>query len=212
MEFAGFGDRLLRAIIFWAAAALTYFLMPHLTFFGTNYMPYTTLDDAIPFLPWTSLIYFTLYPQVFVAFALAGNRLILNKLFLVYMIAMGLLAFGYWLFPTVHEYRPNLDGLSLYGFERVVQWLRSLDVSGNQFPSGHAIYSMIGPVFYLAMGHSKSGFFLLLWSILLALSAITTKQHNAMDVFFSWPLAILLGLIFGKIVLKSFKRFGPKQA
>lgn len=210
MEPASRTDRTLKAIIVWVGALITYFSVPNLLVLGTNRMPYTTLDDIIPFLPWTLIIYVTLYFQVWIVFLCARNRIILKKLFLVYMIATAFMTVVYWTFPTIHEYRPSLDGLSLFGFERIVQILRGFDVNGNQFPSGHAVYSLIGPIFYLAMGYKKRGWLLVVWSILLALSAITTKQHNAIDILISWPFAFLGGWLFGKSALRELKRFGSK--
>jgi membrane-associated phospholipid phosphatase len=198
------------ALLFWLLAGATYFIIPYLAFFKPSVMPYMTLDEIIPFWPWTALIYFTLYLQVFVVFFSAPYERILKKLFWAYMAAMGILSGFYLLLPSTHNFPASHLSPPLDCFDDLVVWLRRIDFVTNQFPSGHVIYSLSGPIFYLAIGRYKTGLPLLIWGIIISVSALTVKQHNAVDALAALPIAILIGLIFGRIAFKSLKRFGPK--
>lgn len=190
-------EKFLAIIVFWIMAAVTYFATPKLIFFKPDVMPFVRLDYVIPFWSWTVLIYLTLYAQVTLVFLTVKNRIILRNLFWAYMISGLILAGFYLLIPTTHNYPPPVHHCKNY-LDEVVLWLRRADVAANQFPSGHALFSMLGPFFLLSAGRYRKGLLFLIWGILVALSTLTVKQHNVVDVVAGVFFAFAFGYLFGE--------------
>ncbi|MDP1719271.1 MAG: phosphatase PAP2 family protein, partial [bacterium] len=191
-----FREKAAAVVIFWIMAAATYFIIPKIIFFRPDMMPFVRLDYVIPFWSWTVLIYLTLYAQVSLIFLTVKDRVILNHLFWAYMISGLILAGFYFLIPTTHNYPPSVSHCS-NSLDRAAVWLRHTDIAANQFPSGHALFSLLGPFFLLSAGRYKKGIPFLLWGILITISTLTVKQHNVVDVVAGAFFAIAFGYLFG---------------
>ncbi len=196
MEAPRFREKAVAAIIFWVMAAATYFVIPRVMFFQPSAMPFVSLDHAVPFLSWTILVYMSLYAQVTVMFFVIKNRVVLNHLFWAYLISGVLLGGFYLLIPTTHNYPLPVSHCNNC-LDSMVLWLRRTDVAANQFPSGHALFSLLGPCFLLAAGRYKKGILFLLWGALITISTLTVKQHNVVDVVAGAFFAIAFGYLFG---------------
>jgi hypothetical protein len=76
----------------------------------------------------------------------------------------------------------------------------NFDSGNNTFPSQHINLSALCGLVLLHSGYKRSGKLLLLWSVLIAASTLTTKQHFQIDI----PAALLLAS-------KVNRRFGTLQ-
>lgn len=200
-EPANFRQKARALIIFWFIAAATYFIIPKILFITPVMMPYMPMEEGIPFLSWSVLIYLTLYFQVSLMFLLVKERLLLGGLFWAYMFCGGVLSAFYFFFPTVHNFPAPVNCCQNWTDSMVV-WLRSTDIAANQFPSGHTLFCMVGPAFLLATGQRKLGWAFFSWGLLISISTLTVKQHNALDVIFGILLALYIGYVFGRSCLK----------
>lgn len=190
-------EKFLAIITFWIMAAVTYFIVPKIILYKPDVMPFVKLDHAIPFWSWTVLIYLTLYAEVSLIFLTVKNRVILSHLFWAYMISGLILGIFYFLIPTTHNYPPSVSRCRDY-LDEVAVWLRRTDIAANQFPSGHVLFSMLGPFFLLAAGRYRKGTIFLLWGVLISLSTLTVKQHNVVDVVAGVFFAFAFGYLFGE--------------
>ena len=90
-----------------------------------------------------------------------------------------------------------------------MEFIRYIDVPTNALPSGHVVYSMMGPIFllkYSQEGTRKRDIRLFIIGSLIALSTLTTKQHHFPDLFTGLALAWLIGTCFGanaKLLVES---------
>jgi membrane-associated phospholipid phosphatase len=148
-------------------------------------LPLTELEQRIPFLPWTVWIYWSgilMIPSVFWM-----NRCIvsLNKHLYSFLVTVFLACAFFAVYPTTYprELYPlpaGLDPYTLAAFE----FLRRMDSPANCLPSLHvALPFVIAPGFLEDRLYHPWPFLLIFsWSVLLAASTLTTKQHYLWDV------------------------------
>lgn len=190
-------EKLVALIVFWVMAGTTYIFIPRVLLFQAETTPFHQLDRIIPFLSWTIVIYLTLYPQVILIFFSTRNRLVLRNLFWAYMIGGLLLSFFYFFLPTTHNYPPPVTHCRSW-FDGWALWLRATDVAANQFPSGHAFFSLLGPFLLLSAGRYRKAIPFLIWGVLISASTLTVKQHNLIDMvaggLFAWAFGYMFGM------------------
>lgn len=197
MPIATWRDSAKAALIFWLIAGVTYFLIPKIIFFQPDTVPFLGLDRKIPFVCWSVLIYLSLYFEVTIIFFLSRNNEVLKRLFWAYVVAGALLSLFYLFLPTTHNY-PDPVADRTDTLATLVLFVRQADVRANQFPSGHALFSILGPALFLATGRYWRGSIFLFWGVLISVSALTVKQHNFYDVAAGAILALFLGYLFGE--------------
>lgn len=190
-------DKVKALIVFWLMASMTYIIIPKILIFEADTTPFHHLDQAIPFLSWTIAIYLTLYLQVTLVFFTVRNRGVLRKLFWAYMLGGLLLSFFYFFLPTTHNY-PSPVAECRNCFDRGVLWLRATDIAANQFPSGHAFFSLLGPFLLISAGRYWKGTFFMIWAVLITASTLTVKQHNIVDMAAGGFFAMAFGYLFGE--------------
>ncbi len=204
-------DRAKAAIVFWLMAGATYFFIPRIIFFQPETVPFVGLDHKIPFVCWSVLIYLSLYFQVTIVFFLSRNSQVLKRLFWAYMTGGALLGLFYLLVPTIHNYpNPVADRADFPAL--LVLWLRHADVPANQFPSGHAMFSILGPAVLLSSGRYWRGGTFMLWGALISVSALTVKQHNFYDVAAGAAIAMAIGYLFGESCPRPIKKITSRPS
>lgn len=186
---------LIGTIAFFIGAAL-YLFTNHYPFSEPRLLPFTALDQAIPFLPWTVWIYTSEYSFFIVIYLICRSTVNLNKYFyaLVGLQIVSSIIFMIW--PTTyprHLYPLPADLDSLTAF--VFTTLRNGDYPNNCAPSLHVSSVILSSLLFLNEQREKLPFFLS-WGILITLSTLTTKQHYIFDVVTGLLMAGIFHVIF----------------
>lgn len=151
-------------VIYWA-------LNDHLS---PRYDLSTPLDRAIPFLPWTIVIYFSFYLLLLVA-AWVSEAEEFVRLFVALLAANLCCYLGFVAF-TAHYPRPALAEITPL-WRPVYANMYGSDAPGNTFPSIHVASTMIVG---LRLGRRHLGW--MIWAVAIAVSTLTVKQHFLVDV------------------------------
>lgn len=143
-----------------------------------SYLPLTSMDRAVPLLPWTLVIYLSDY--VFILFVLLQLKRLEDFSSAYYrMIAGIMMSFAVFLiFPTVYP-RPVVPAEPVWS--DVFSFLHFLDQPTNCFPSLHVSMTLIAAASLPGFRPSLrwGGY---LWAAAICLSTLTTKQHYVLDV------------------------------
>lgn len=129
----------------------------------------SVIDRAIPFLPWTIVVYLSQFAFLFLALWLQTDSRALTRAFAAIAVATLLSCAVFVVWPTTIA-RPSVESVA---FDAL--WL--FDVPSNCFPSLHVALAAIAAAFWprrRAVG--------VVWAVAIALSTLTTKQHYAVDV------------------------------
>ncbi len=138
-------------------------------------LPFIWGEDCIPFLPWTFIIYLSLFIQYFVVIRRIPQKA-LGILVYRFLWMMGIALLFFIVAPI--EY-PRY----LYPGNGFVNLFRMIDASGNCFPSLHVVETL-----FLAACYSffeKNIFYrvgMWLWAVVIIFSVLTTKQHYLVDI------------------------------
>jgi fatty acid desaturase/membrane-associated phospholipid phosphatase len=153
------------------------------------------LDGAVPFLPWTWLVYVSFYLLLPLAawWAPPGEYV---KTLAAVLTANVVCWFGFVLFPA-HYPRPSLEGVEPQWLQQALASMWADDLPGNTFPSIHVATSMLVA---LRLKQVRGGFGWVLWAVAIAVSTLTVKQHFVVDVVAGLLLALAVNALF----------FGPR--
>ena len=152
------------------------------------------LDEQIPFVPWTILIYLGCYVFWIINYII-GCRQDREKAFRFMgadLFAKLVCLLCFLAFPTTNV-RPVIEGNSIW--EELMRMLYHVDAADNLFPSMHCLTSAF--CFISVRGNEKVPKWYKAASLLMAagicISTLTTRQHVLIDVFagvflseFSW--------------------------
>jgi len=145
------------------------------------------LDSAIPFLPWTLIIYMSLYFMGFVGAVLCEGQEFCRLL--VAVIAVDMICFGLFVVFTSHYPRPDISGLKGTMWHWMFATLYASDDPGNTFPSIHVALALMAG---WRMRLHKGGKLWVVWGVLVALSTLTVKQHYVADVVAGCAVAMVV--------------------
>jgi len=173
-----------------ALQSLLYFGIGHAHLARSTELLRTPLDDAIPFLHWTSWFYLPIYAAIFVICIVGfrSRRLYKRALMAVLVVAV-VGAAGHILIaaeyprPVLH---PPYGSLSTW----FMAFVQSIDPPGNVFPSLHVAQTST-LAFLLHRDRPRLGTVTIVMAALLALSTLTTKQHFIADVISGYALAFV---------------------
>jgi membrane-associated phospholipid phosphatase len=186
----------------WIAAALWYAAFSALyTFTGRFHLraPATfelwLPDRLIPFIDWTIWVYASQFLLLYGCFLGVNSARTVSRL--VYAISLAsLLAFCVFLiYPT--EFPRSLEakeGSTTFAF----RFLYSIDSAANCFPSLHVALAWLSAL-SLRDERRKAGALAIVWSTLISVSTLTTKQHYFADLVGGGGLALLCRWLIGKI-------------
>jgi membrane-associated phospholipid phosphatase len=156
----------------------------------------TTIDQNIPFLPWTIWIYVSGLIYMPIAYHFNRSVVSINKHAYTFSSLVILSSTIFWFYPTVYprELFPVPDSTNEPTY-LLLTWIRQIDSPTNCTPSLH-----VSIAYLLALGFreiSKKYFpWIFLWASLIALSTLTVKQHYVVDVLAGIAVAILLHFLF----------------
>jgi hypothetical protein len=194
------GTMIFMAIFFWS-----YFWVLRNPMFPTMVMPWTGLDEWIPFTPLAFAVYASLWVYVSLPPALLGNLRMLTH-YGQWMAAMCVLCLGiFWLLPT---------GVPSAGIDwrlyPSMALIKDADAAGNACPSLH-VASAVFSAFWLdrvcaavavpGILRCLSGAYCLaiLWSTL------ATRQHVIIDVL----VGAIVGIVFAVLSLRHARVMAP---
>jgi len=165
------------------------------TFYGPFELPKLFYEDQIPLIPETTLVYLSLFLYVVIS-SLLLPRHALNQAAIIFMYILIFHTLVFIFFPTIY---PRSELASQTGiFNWIMNTIHTLDAPRNCFPSLH-----VSLPFTLAFVWKKIdkrvGNIFIFWSILIAISTLTTKQHYILDVFG----AIFISFLLVKIKFKN---------
>lgn len=168
-----------------------YFLSSVLHLGIPGYFILTQIDHAVPYLPWTSVIYIMMYPLLFWIFYELQNFENQNKLLYSFCILMVISNLIFFMYPVIYprEFYPlpyeNNLGVNL------LRTIRFIDRPVNCFPSLH-VSSLFLFSFSLWTESRKKFFVSLIFTLLISVSTMTTKQHYFLDVIAGIVLSTLI--------------------
>jgi membrane-associated phospholipid phosphatase len=191
-------------------AALMYIGSNRFHLFEPQLLTYTSLDQAIPFVPWTFWIYASEYLFFFAIYLSLKSEHTMNRYIYSFFTlqTVSVLIFIFWPttfprddFPLIRE---TMDALTFAGFSA----LRATDSPASCAPSLHvsSVYLSSMMLLYEGQKHSRTLFKIFFgWATLIALSTLTTKQHYIIDLVTGFGMAVLVLSLFKSIQFRESK-------
>ena len=156
----------------------------------------TYLDSVIPALPFTVLIYISIFIVVFMPYFIVKNKERFKAVAKSFLIGMFIGYFTFLVLP-IKVIRAEIVNPDL--FSKMLQILYSHDFPYNSFPSLHVGLSMLSA---LIINHENKswGKVMLIWAVLIAISTLTTKQHTLVDVIGGLAVAMFSYWVYKKLI------------
>lgn len=171
------------AIFSWYAL---YFLPAVIPTFPESQWPLLSFEKKIPFMEWTGLVYVSIFIQIILAF-LIMNKEILGKAVLGCILIETVHSFFFFIAPSNYP-RIGINPLGGWAWWYDLLWL--IDKPNNCFPSVHVgIAFMAG--FAMLRQNRPLGTIFIIWTILICISTLTTKQHYLLDILAGAAIALL---------------------
>jgi membrane-associated phospholipid phosphatase len=159
-------------------------------------VPSTAIDLAIPFLPWTTSIYLSLFALIVVVPWTLRERGALNA-YAGGILLMGAVAATVFVIWPTHVELPALPADPLY------RAMRSADVINNACPSLHAAMIVFAVLTAIVQLSKRATICVGLWSILVMLSTLTTGQHVVIDLLAGTLLGGVTFLVVGRRIVTA---------
>lgn len=148
-------------------------------------------DRLAPFWPWTVWIYFSEYVIFLFAYIQLKNNYNVMKYFYSYMAILIFSSICFVIFPVTFprdHYPVNLVESGFSGL--ALNYLRDvLDTPANCFPSLHVSTCFISAFCFWTECKKKFSLYFL-WSMLVAMSTMTTKQHYFIDIIAAFVVTL----------------------
>ncbi|OGP06374.1 MAG: hypothetical protein A2Z91_04445 [Deltaproteobacteria bacterium GWA2_38_16] len=186
-----FGYRIKIILTFSFLFAFGYGFTNRFPVFTPKTLPICWVDTFLGFHPWTIWIYISDYLLIFLPAILISDISAMKRLIKGFLVDFAVHFPIFFFFPTT-MIRPTLpkDGFINWVFH--LEWL--LDTPVNCFPSQH-----VSLCFVVAMGfwnyQRKTSILFFIWSILISISTMTTKQHYFSDVIGGMLVALIVYLL-----------------
>ena len=204
------GNTILPLVFTLALQGLVYFGSKLLMAGAYHHNLETAWDLAIPFLPWTVSIYVGTFLYWAISFLLILRSGTENAFRFLCAHCMSLLiALVFFLLLPTTNTRPQIEGGGLWNFG--MRLIYALDTPDNLFPSLHCELSWLcfqglKKVENVPTGGKRLA---LIFSLLIFVSTLTTKQHILLDVFGGWLIAEISFRLCGskKVTAPFYKVF-----
>lgn len=159
------------------------FLLGWWLYVPLNKKPYkyvfkTPLDKYVPLIPIFILPYRCYIPMVFITLVLSWNTPFATSFLIAMNIASWSAALFWYLIPN-GVIRPKIIEKDV--FTRLLNSLYTKDRDTNGFPSGHVLYVSLGGSYLLQL-YPQFGNFIIIFSFLVIISTLFTKQHYLVDI------------------------------
>ena len=155
----------------------------------------TRFDSAIPLIPVFSIPYLLFLPLlVAVIFYAFFNQKKFRELMFT-IIVVWLISDLFFIFYQTQVVRPEIIGSGF--FNNLIRLIYSHDAPYNAFPSTHTSLSTVIALYFISIKNKWSILFII-FSVLIILSTLFTKQHYVLDVAGGLVLAIATFFLFFK--------------
>jgi membrane-associated phospholipid phosphatase len=176
----------------------------HYAFIGRNHLreqsllPLTVIDRMAPFLPWTVWVYHSQALLLLTSIWLLDTTTRFNR-FLYSTVLASILSFSVFIvYPTALPRNPVTgEGLTAMA----LRLLYSVDPPSNCFPSLHISLAVLGALGIL-QHRNLAGIIACIWTTLIMIATLTTKQHYLVDVIAGFGVALLCHLVMRQITFK----------
>ncbi|NDG85851.1 MAG: phosphatase PAP2 family protein [Proteobacteria bacterium] len=188
--------------VMYAIGYVCYYFTNHNPMFAPRELPFTWIDAHVPFLPYSVLVYISEYFYFAFVYILLSDRDNINKYLYSFLTLQLFSCTIFMIYPTIYprELFPVPAGTPDW-LAAIWTWLRQQDAATNCLPSLHVSSVYLSAFAFLSENKRKHFKVFFVWSTLIALSTLTTKQHYLMD--------IITGLLFA---LFFYNWFHVKQA
>lgn len=152
-------------------------------------LPFDIVDNVMPFWPWTVWVYITEYAYFLLAYFGLRNNENVTRYFYAYMTILMISIVVFVLYPvTFPRDQYPVPETAFSGW--ALTFLRTyMDAPANCLPSLHVSSCFISSFCFWPENRKKAVVFSL-WSCMVALSTMTTKQHYFIDVWVAFLLTI----------------------
>ena len=159
--------------------AVGYVLLNHHPPREPSFLPLTAVDQAVPFLVWTTWAYaLLLLSDVALPMCIRDTR-VFNDAVRAFFVVLVVNLSTWSVFPTTYPRPPPPQGDSMS--ERFYRLLVAADTPANCFPSSHIAIPALS-LWALSREHPRQAPWM--WAVfgLFSLSILTTKQHYLVDL------------------------------
>ena len=185
-------NKYLAGAIMYAVGYACYYLTNHHDFFTPRQLPLTWVDANAPFLPYSVLIYISEYIYFACVYILLRRHDNINQYLYSFFSLQAASCTIFALYPTIYP-RDSfpVPADTPEWLQGIWTWLRHQDAPTNCFPSLHVSSVYLSAFVFVTDRNKKAFWTFLVWSTLIALSTLTTKQHYLADIVSGLGLALL---------------------
>lgn len=163
------------------------------------YSTKTVLDDTIPFRPNMAIFYFSGFILGNMAYIMLNSTESFPLIALGYGIQFVASISLYLLYPCRIDRYENFIPDSIPGY--LLATFQRISKPFNSFPSMHVSFCLFSALSVFGFGSRSEGFVMIVWTVMVALSALLTRQHYVIEVlmgavlgagayWFIWTLSI----------------------
>lgn len=163
-----------------------YFVLNRFPFEHYHDVPQVSLLDDLPIIPWTIIVYNSVFVLGALAIWLLPDAKTVKVYFLSVLISYTINYLFFAVYPTRIQRSPIPAGDSLWLLG--LRITRHLDDPYTCFPSLHITNCTLG---VLALWKTRYGKWFLLWTVTIALSTLTVDQHLFLDLPAGAAVAIM---------------------
>ena len=151
------------------------------------------LDAAIPFLPGSAIVYWSILPMGLLPIFTVRHAALFRRVALAYALTIALALATFVVYPvTSLGFRPGPQAFAHAGFSGwLMHLLCTLDPPMNLFPSLHLALAVLAALAAWRVGR-RLGLLALGWSACIAVAVCTTKQHFVADAVAGVALAAVV--------------------
>lgn len=189
----------------YALAYSVFYVLPNLNPLKEPIMlPMGTLDNLVPFIPITFLIYISDYLLIFSTIAMITGPREWKEFSSMAFTALILCGVCFLFFPTTYP-RPAYPEVGNWLIASVMSLIGNADTPNNCFPSMHVAMTSVC-VWCLRHRSKKLFFSYCIWAVAIFVSTMTTKQHYFIDVIGGLSVTTIAAVL-AKYVFSRSKMF-----
>ncbi len=171
----------LRLLSLFAVVYAFFYLLPNFRpFFPPVRLPLLGIDELVPFLPWTFIIYLSDYALAITGIVLTKNLEDFNALTRMAFMALVICGIFFFFAPTIYP-RPEYPTGQPFFIQALLHLIATADMPTNCFPSMHVAQAGVFAWASRRLGRRINITFWL-WTLAIAISTMTTKQHYFVDI------------------------------